>query len=163
MGPFSCSYCKMVFFSNVNLQRHDNKHFKATKSYKCEKWGKEFSMKIDLNRHTKNYDINAMSVINLSSHRLYWRITRKFTLRERVNTRAIFAGKCFKSNLYRHRKIHDEDNYICGICGTIFDTKKYLKDHLGTHDESLQYKCKHCLKAFKTKKYLRQHMKRVHY
>lgn len=50
-GPFSCSYCKMVFFSNVNLQRHDNKHFKATKSYKCEKCGKEFSMKIDLNRH----------------------------------------------------------------------------------------------------------------
>jgi uncharacterized C2H2 Zn-finger protein len=102
----------------------------------------------------------------VSADSRYWRIDHK-----KIHTKEKSEHSCnicwkmsrFKSNLYRHRKIHAEDSYTCGICGTIFDTKKYLKGHLVTHDESLQYKCKHCQKAFKTKKYLRQHMKRVHY
>ena len=43
----------MLFFGKVNLQTHNNKHSKATKSYKCDKCGKKFRMKIDLNRHMK--------------------------------------------------------------------------------------------------------------
>jgi hypothetical protein len=44
----------------------------------------------------------------------------------------------FKSNLYRHRKIHAEDSYTCGICGTIYT--KFLSTFL-TFNDLVALKC----------------------
>lgn len=170
IGPYQCEECDMVFYSKVNYQRHNLRHSDKKKLFKCDTCGKTFKMKIDLKRHQKREkkdlkfkcslcDKQYESVGALQDHEGSHHGGSKGG-----GHRCDVCNKVFKHkpNLYRHKKIHSGEKFTCVVCSAEFPTRRYLFDHLKSHDPSDQKKCMRCFKLFKNRKCLLQHIKNVH-
>lgn len=127
--PPRCSHCDLVLHSQHHLDLHEKKHGpkpEVTKSHVCEVCGKAFIAPSSLRAH--------------------------FVIH--TDERPYPCDKCelrFKNpyGLKCHLETHDDNKYICPICGLSLSTNHTYHAHLKIHSDKRQYKCPVCPKAFK--------------
>ncbi|XP_049906917.1 zinc finger and BTB domain-containing protein 40-like [Epinephelus moara] len=151
--------------SNSNLSEIDRNTHTPKRSSECDKCGKDFKYKSQLQKHMRTHtgekpyscktcgkDFTCSSV--LSVH-----------MRTHTGERPYLCTTCGKrfrgkSVLNNHMRTHTgEKPYTCNTCGKIFRQTSSLNIHLRTHTGEKPYSCKTCGKAFKCSSNLNVHMR----
>nr|XP_033475253.1 zinc finger protein 723-like [Epinephelus lanceolatus] len=151
--------------SNSNLSEIDRNTHTPKRSSECDKCGKDFKYKSQLQKHMRTHtgekpyscktcgkDFTCSSV--LSVHMRIHTGERPYL--------CTTCGKRFrgKSVLNNHMRTHTgEKPYACNTCGKIFRQTSSLNIHLRTHTGEKPYSCKTCGKAFKCSSNLNVHMR----
>ncbi|XP_049433673.1 uncharacterized protein LOC125889671 [Epinephelus fuscoguttatus] len=149
--------------SNSNLSEIDRNTHTPKRSSECDKCGKDFKYKSQLQKHMRTHtgekpyscktcgkDFTCSSV--LSVH-----------MRTHTGERPYLCTTCGKrfrgkSVLNNHMRTHTgEKPYSCNTCGKIFRQTSSLNIHLRTHTGEKPYSCKTCGKAFKCSSNLNVH------
>ena len=139
-------------FSNVSPV-HENI------SYICEKCGKSFSWKNNLNMHIKTVHEKV-------------RFSQKGSMDQHVKSAheniLYTCDRCDKSFstkllLKIHvEKVHEYVRYYCEFCGKSFSQKVNLNTHIKSVHESIRYNCDKCRKSFTQEAHLNTHKKSAH-
>jgi len=66
------------------------------------------------------------------------------------------------SNLYQHKKIHENKPFSCPLCGKSFSLELGLERHLRIHSGLKPFQCDVCKKSFSDRSTFAQH-KKIHY
>ncbi|XP_040177167.1 gastrula zinc finger protein XlCGF57.1-like [Rana temporaria] len=132
---FSCSVCKLMFKTRLELTKHYGKNC-SKKVFPCSECEKFFGSKSHLVTHLRVHTGE-----------------KPFSCSE--------CEKCFKEKgaLSNHLRLHNGKTFSCSECGKKFTTKRYLVIHQRIHTGEPTYTCTECGKAFRCKSYLFQHQR----
>ena len=133
---YECNVCNKTFASPICLTRHKEDVYRSLKKFKCYICDSAFKSSIQMAQHikivhnrTKEYECEVCSSVFYSL-----------------------------SKLNCHRKVHDQNQVPCDLCGTIFNTKLNLSNHIKRVHEGRKFKCDICENIFNTKAHLTAHL-----
>ncbi|XP_054153745.1 uncharacterized protein LOC128952376 [Oppia nitens] len=145
---FTCEWpgCDYQTVTKMDLNRHSTVHTQQC-DYRCQWPGCEYAGKSDRNlkRHTTTVHETSPYI-----HECHWPdCDKKFR---------------FKQLLTRHMELHNDPHIPCSVCGKLFKSKKYLKDHMQSHTGRKSVMCPvfGCNTRISCKPNLKSHL-RVHH
>lgn len=167
-GTFICEICKHVFCSKRNLEKHKIRH-SEDRPHICDRCGKCFKTYHDLQRHNEREDVKETGIYSCSTCSASFISecelkdhNTKHSGEKRHRCEICGKGFRYKSNMYAHKKIHDNSTFKCQDCSRDFPSKYALKNHTKYHHRAPKVKCIHCNKIFKCQQTLVAHTKRKH-
>ncbi|XP_054275639.1 gastrula zinc finger protein XlCGF46.1-like [Macrosteles quadrilineatus] len=139
-SEFQCSYCFKVLSSQKYLNYHLQQHTKEFYYY-CERCGKGFPLKSNLQRHLNWHNSNEREADILCD----------------ICGDMFVSNDLFKSHLL---KTHSQEYiYNCKICKKGFTRKLSLEIHIHKHTGARMFICEYCGHTFLTESNLRNHVK----
>ena len=167
---FECKQCgdERNFFDKAF--KHSTSHF--DKIYHCEECDKHLKFGVDFHlkkQHSEAHKATKINICDLCGRNC--RTKRHLELHMKSHEQK-FCDMCdyqceSRQTLLKHisRKHPDptkeKEQYPCHICGKVFLTSTYLKDHIAIHGDAI-HKCNQCDRSFKTPKNLKNHIIRDH-
>lgn len=125
LKPFQCDHCHASFGYKNHLKRHQIVHQRGGE-FKCKVCNREFKGQVQLTRHIQQAHQNVAS-IDLGSEPRAEEV-------ERTRVSCDICGVSFsqKSNLSRHRLIHEGLRFVCPFCPsqTSFGQRYDLHRHI---------------------------------
>ncbi|XP_046682389.1 zinc finger protein 836-like [Homalodisca vitripennis] len=139
-NDYECSYCNKILSSRKTLDLHLQQHTKEFRYY-CERCGKGFPLKSNLEKHLNWHNGSTRDVLMLCEI-----CGEIFTSKHHFNT--------------HHQKNHSGSfNFNCETCGKGFTRKVSLEIHSYKHTGIRPFICEFCGHTFTTEPNLRSHIK----
>ena len=153
----TCPMCKHPSYSQAEANHHYKTNHPPLKFSKCDQlFNNPCSLRRHFYSHTKeephtcrNCGCNFACESDLSAHRLKYCRHPRFMCNHDINGKV--CGKWFfaKSDLTKHALIHSGKIHRCMECDFTMLDKRYLKAHIYTHSDHMQYSCSNCGEQFK--------------
>ncbi|XP_055837826.1 zinc finger protein OZF-like [Episyrphus balteatus] len=163
---YPCDICERVFFTPLNLKRHNNVVHDGLRKYPCSYCDKSFGTLTSRNNHERihtgerPHECNICNIKFITKGKLKQHIKEQH-LNEGVMYPCDQCGKEFNNlvNLKRHQKVvHDGiKEYLCSHCDRSFGTAVTRNNHEKIHTDDRPYECKTCGKRFITYALLATH------
>lgn len=132
MGGFECTVCNTVFSSRLALLRHTRREHARTQELECTSCGKKFGHKCHLREHfAVHTEETPYQCVTCGKKYKFQRSLRRHT--------PLCSG-----GIPRAKPRPDSE---CHICGKMFSKRRYLTQHLQTHENSTKL-CSKCGKKF---------------
>ena len=149
---FKCSRCSNHYDSIKTLNRHYRKRHRRVRCVEC---GKLFSTPSVLRHHAYAHSVGVRYECKDCGEKFVFKSYLKVHLikhSDKATYRCPIVNclKKFKhkGELVRHRKEHDNVNWVCRRCHYSTDTERKLKQHMNSHLQIKKYKCKYCGEKF---------------
>ena len=158
--PHNCSHCLQTFRTKRQLTVHvERKH--SCIEFKCDECDAVLKSKTGL-------IIHKGSVHSSNLKRLRSRTGEPIPV-EGGEYQCCKCGSTFLTavKLRKHMKLHDgiphSKNFMCDVCGMMYHSKDYLREHiLTTHSNEATEICDECGETFKTSRLLHLHKRKIH-
>lgn len=137
---WSCSFCKMKFFTSQELNVHQGTHTDVP-FYQCKMCPMSFTVKCHHQSHEREHTRKS----NMERPFECYLCKRKFALQH---------------FLLNHMRIHTK-KYDCRICLQLFNREADLDMHMLTHSGKHRYECRHCKRGFDYRTSFVRHL-RIH-
>lgn len=142
-GGFSCPVCPEVFFQQVYLRRHIEKHNGISHPYLCDVCGKDYftisSLKVHMIQHSQERpfkcdqcDATYKRVGPLNAHILAIHQDHRPHVCS-VCSKAFKVAHSLKAHMRKHTNVRP---HVCSLCGRGFKLRYTLKTHMKTHQKA---------------------------
>lgn len=122
-------------------QQKSKSHTDTDKKFQCDKCGKKFKERFNVNKHMKIHNGEKNCVCKICG-----------------------KGFLFKSDLSIHMRVHTgERPYVCKTCGKSFTIRGALTIHMRQHTGEMPFTCSTCGQAFRYSNSLSVHMSKAHH
>ena len=163
-----CVVCGKSFRCKSDLQRHcDSQHRSIT--YDCVECGKRYKTKGGLRSHQQAHREEYKFICAYCGRMFMYKSHYDGHISKHTNIKLYKCDKCGTSfshisNMKQHEKICglSEKPLQCSVCPSMFKAKRYLVQHMKSHESPQSHQCPYCGKIYPHRGLLKHHVDAKH-